>query len=68
MVAQNEPDLAESESEPAVDKKDRASGSGEEITENRSKNPDDEKTKPLKPFVPSEEIAAEQAVDFPIDI
>jgi hypothetical protein len=26
------------------------------------------KTKPLKPFNPSEEIAAEQAVDFPVDI
>ena len=26
------------------------------------------KSKPLKPFVPSEKIAAEQAVDFPVDI
>jgi len=26
------------------------------------------KSKSLKPFVPSEEIAAEQAVDFPVDI
>ena len=68
VVAENEPDLAESESKPAADKKNRASGSGEKITENSSKSSDDEKTKPLKPFVPSEEIAAEQAVDFPIDI
>ena len=34
---------------------------------------DDKKTpeagsKPLKPFVPSEQIAGEQAVDFPADI
>ena len=68
VVAQNEPDSAGSDSKPAVDTENRASGSGEEIMENVSKNPDEEKPEPLKPFVPSEEIPAEQAVDFPSDI
>jgi hypothetical protein len=67
-VAQNEPDHNESKSKPAVDAKNRASGSGEEITENRRNNPDEAKPESLKPFVPSEEIPAEQAVDFPSDI
>jgi hypothetical protein len=34
-----------------------------------SKDPSEKsKAAPLKPFNPSEEIAAEQAVDFPVDI
>jgi hypothetical protein len=68
VVAQNEPDPDEGKNKPAVDTENQASGSGNENTENRRKNPDEEKPEPLKPFVPSEEIAAEQAVDFPSDI
>jgi len=42
-----------SESKPAADDKKEASES---------------ESKPLKPFVPSEKIPGEQAVDFPVDI
>jgi hypothetical protein len=45
--------VSEPESSPETDSKDSSAKS---------------KTKPLKPFNPSEEIAAEQAVDFPVDI
>ena len=48
----NDP-VSEPESSPETDSKDSSAKS---------------KTKPLKPFNPSEEIAAEQAVDFPVDI
>jgi hypothetical protein len=68
VVAQNEPDPEEGENKPAVDTENRASGSGKEGTENRRNNSDEKKPEPLKPFVPSEEIDAEQAVDFPSDI
>ena len=36
--------------------------------ENTGKKEGKAAAKPLKPFKPSEEIAAEQAVDFPVDI
>ena len=42
-----------SESEPAADDKNKSSNA---------------KSKPLKPFVPSEKIPGDQAVDFPVDI
>jgi len=51
--------------------------SGSDTTESTPKSDpaDDDKTKPssteskpLKPFVPSEKIPGEQAVDFPVDI
>ncbi len=45
--------VSDPESGPGTDKKDPSAKS---------------KTAPLKPFKPSEEIAAEQAVDFPVDI
>ena len=40
---------------------------------NKTASTDDDKdkaseTKPLKPFIPSEKIPGEQAVDFPVDI
>ena len=44
---------SEPESEPATDDKNKSSNA---------------KSKPLKPFVPSEKIPGEQAVDFPVDI
>jgi hypothetical protein len=42
--------------------------SGSTQRENGGQPSNDEKTTPLKPFVPSEKIPAEQAVDFPADI
>jgi len=39
----------------------------EPVTDDKKKSPN-VKSKPLKPFVPSEKIPGEQAVDFPVDI
>jgi hypothetical protein len=39
----------------------------EPVTNDKKKTPN-VKSKPLKPFVPSEKIPGEQAVDFPADI
>jgi cell division protein FtsN len=68
LAAENEKKGAEGKSQTATDKNARASGSVVETTENSVKNSNDSETKPLKPFVPSEKIPAEQAVDFPVDI
>lgn len=64
VMAQNDERTAE-ETEKAE--------SGSETGESESATDDDQKSsgaesKPLKPFVPSEQIAGEQAVDFPADI
>jgi hypothetical protein len=68
VIAENEQAVADSKSQAAGEKSEEASGSGVEATENSVKNSNEAETKPLKPFVPSEKIAAEQAVDFPVDI
>ena len=68
MMAQNEKDTA-------GDKDRTATANGDRVSEAESgsvagpKDPSaNSKAAPLKPFKPSEEIAAEQAVDFPVDI
>ena len=68
MLAENEENTAEEKAQTATGTKDRESEpeSGPE-TDNKEQSPQS-KTAPLKPFRPSEEIAAEQAVDFPVDI
>ena len=68
VVAENEQDPAESKSSTASDKDNQTSGSESKTKQQSGKNSDDAATKPLKPFVPSEKIAADQAVDFPVDI
>jgi hypothetical protein len=68
VVAESEQEAAERGGQTTSENKDPASGPEAEVTEKNSKKSGDGKTKPLKPFVPSEEIAAEQAVDFPVDI
>jgi len=68
VVAQNEPDAVESNRQPANENENQAPDSGTAASEKNGNNPDDTAAKPLKPFKPSEEIAAEQAVDFPVDI
>jgi hypothetical protein len=68
VVAENEPDAAESGAQPASDNQDQAPDSGTADSEKSGSDSDDAATKPIKPFKPSEEIAAEQAVDFPVDI
>ena len=68
VLAENEENTAEERAQTATGTKDRESEpeSGPE-TDNKEQSPQS-KTAPLKPFRPSEEIAAEQAVDFPVDI
>ena len=67
--------LAENEETTAGDKAQGATGVNDPASEPESgadTDPKDPSAKskpaPLKPFNPSEEIAAEQAVDFPVDI
>lgn len=60
--APNGNDESRAASENEVGKSALESGTGKSEQSNKAKS------KPLKPFVPSEEIAAEQAVDFPVDI
>jgi hypothetical protein len=67
-VAKNEREAPESGSQTTNENKDQASDPGAEVKGNSSKNSKEAETRPLKPFKPSEEIAAEQAVDFPVDI
>jgi hypothetical protein len=67
--------LAENEENTAGKKAQKTTGTNGRVSEPESgfetdnKEPSTKsKTAPLKPFRPSEEIAAEQAVDFPVDI
>ena len=68
MLAENEGNTAGDKAQTTTDTKDQVSEpeSGPE-TDNKDPSAKSE-TAPLKPFRPSEEIAAEQAVDFPVDI
>jgi len=74
-VSQNQILLAENEKTTAGDKAQGSTGANDPISKPESgpdSDPKDPSAKskpvPLKPFNPSEEIAAEQAVDFPVDI
>jgi hypothetical protein len=67
--------LAQNEKDTAGDKDRTATATGDRVPETESGSATDpkdpsakSKAAPLKPFKPSEEIAAEQAVDFPVDI
>jgi hypothetical protein len=67
--------LTQNQDNAAGDKDRTAVGTGDRASEAKSDSAADpkdpsakSKTAPLKPFKPSEEIAAEQAVDFPVDI
>ena len=67
--------LAENEENTAGEKAQTATGNKNPVSEPESgtetvnkEQSTKSKTVPLKPFKPSEEIAAEQAVDFPVDI
>jgi len=68
FLAENEPEAAESGSQSTAENKDQVPNSAAAETDNRGRSSNDAESKPIKPFKPSEEIAAEQAVDFPVDI
>ena len=68
IMAQTKSQTAKSDTQKTGAKEDQASKSGTAKTENNQTKSNNSESKPLKPFKPSEEIAAEQAVDFPVDI
>jgi hypothetical protein len=68
VVAENESNASESERQSTNENREQAPDSGTADREKNGKTSNDAGSKPLKPFKPSEEIAAEQAVDFPVDI
>jgi hypothetical protein len=68
FLVDNESEAAGSESQPTNGIKEQAPSSEAADQGKSGKNSDDADSKPIKPFKPSEEIAAEQAVDFPVDI
>ena len=68
FMAQNNSQATDDETRKTDEKEDQASKSGTAATDNKKIKSSDSASKPLKPFKPSEEIAAEQAVDFPVDI
>jgi hypothetical protein len=68
MLAENKNTMAEDNTQTAVDE-DSSEKKPESGSEADNEDPSAKsKTVPLKSFRPSEEIAAEQAVDFPVDI
>ena len=68
FLAENESETAENKSQSTNENKDPAPDSGAAEKKNSGSNSNAAESKPIKPFKPSEEIAAEQAVDFPVDI
>ena len=64
VLAQNDESTSE---ESDQTESDSATGKADEAADDDKKSSEAE-SKPLKPFVPSEQIAGEQAVDFPADI
>jgi hypothetical protein len=63
--------LAQNDKTASEESKKSISGSGtdkpEAAADDKNKS-SDTRSKPLKPFVPSEKIPGDQAVDFPVDI
>jgi hypothetical protein len=68
VVAENEQKAAENRSRSTSENQEQTAQPEAAARENSSNDSDGAAAKPLKPFRPSEEIAAEQAVDFPVDI
>ncbi len=68
IMAQTGSQTANSDTQKTSPKEDQTLKTGAAKTENSKKDSKDSASKSLKPFKPSEEIAAEQAVDFPVDI
>jgi hypothetical protein len=63
--------LAQNDDARADDSERSKSGSetdGSEAAADDEKQSSEDKAKPLEPFVPSEKIPGDQAVDFPVDI
>jgi len=67
-LAENEGSTPNNDEESQAASENEVVKSGSESGAGKSEQSTKAKSKSLKPFVPSEEIAAEQAVDFPVDI
>ena len=67
-LAENEANAPNGNDKSRAASEKEAGKSASESGNGKSEQSKKAKSKPLKPFVPSEEIAAEQAVDFPVDI
>ena len=68
FLADNESQSVQSGNQSTDENKEQSSESGAEDEEKSGNISNEAETKNIKPFKPSEEIAAEQAVDFPVDI
>ena len=68
ILAQNDSSTSEDKEKTTSGSETNGSGSESESTEDDKNKSSDAKSKPLKPFVPSEKIPGDQAVDFPVDI
>jgi hypothetical protein len=68
VLAENDSQASKNESQSINENRDQAPDTGVADREKSGNISKDAESKPLKPFKPSEEIAAEQAVDFPVDI
>ena len=68
LLAENDQNNTGDQSRPPDSQNERTPASGTDSKENGPQKSDAAATESLKPFEPSEEIAAEQAVDFPVDI
>ena len=68
VVADKIQQSAESEGQTTEENKTQAPNSETAEKEKSGNNSKNAETKSIKPFKPTEEIAAEQAVDFPVDI
>ncbi len=64
VLAQNDKTAAEDNKKS----KSESGTNGSEAAADDEKKSSEDKPKPLEPFVPSEKIPGDQAVDFPVDI
>jgi cytoskeletal protein RodZ len=68
VLAENEENTTEDKNHTTSGAQDRTPEPGTALETDSSEPSAKSRAAPLKPFVPSEKIPAEQAVDFPVDI
>lgn len=68
MLSENEESNAEDKTQTDAAAQNKAKEPGSDPQTGQNEKSVGSKTVPMKDFKPSEEIAAEQAVDFPVDI
>ena len=68
VLAQNDKSTPEDKEKTTSGSETNDSGPESETANDDKNKSSNAKSKPLKPFVPSEKIPGDQAVDFPVDI